>query len=373
MPPTRIALIAIAALFTACGSPTEKTPNAMSSNVNPNSSPNFNPNAAPNSNDGMDVERRLWTAICNAAFNCPNVRPELLQVAGRFPNAQTCIANGDLPGLDLDDGQLQASIAAGRARWDSAKADQCFEELRAELCAGGDFESLTSCEAVVVGLVAEGGACASGEECETGLDCATDGDTCAGVCEPDCGEERCETGEICNYVALTCGPPGSVGAECDWSPDCEDGLFCDSTGVCATGGTVSAGGACSNRRECTDGLSCYSERCGTIELLDAGAACSVGEEIAALCKAGTVCTNLQIDGAQATGTCAAAQSEGGTCRVSFECAWGLACSAPTPLEIGECVPTLAAGGTCSDDAQCQSFRCSDGKCAAAETEEICEL
>lgn len=374
MSKNHIALAALLALA-ACGSPTEKTTNSGNTNsVNPNSTPNFVSNSSINSGSASDIERRLWSEVCKAAFNCPSVEPQLLLIVGRFRNQQECAATGDFPGLDLDNAQLQASLDAGRARWDEQKANMCFTEIQAELCAGGGFENVPSCDAVITGLVGEGGACATDEECADGLECATDGENCAGTCQPNCGAEQCTGDEVCDFRTEACKQPGGIGDACDWDPDCEDRLFCDDGGTCSAGGTVPSGGACSSRQECADGLNCLNDLCSSVDILEQGAACSFGEgEITAICRAGTVCTNLQIDGTRAVGTCSAPQNEGGACRVSFECAWGLACSSATPLEVGSCVPTLAAGGACADDQQCQSFNCFDGVCADPAEDEVCAL
>lgn len=366
----RLVSLVVMLTLAACGSPRGKSNSTSNDpNGNPNSSSNSNPNSNPNSLDGVDIGARLWSSVCDAVFNCPNVNPELLLVAGRFASEADCRSLGTFPGLDLGAEQLNASIDAGRVRYDSSKADECFAAVEAELCQGGGFEDLVECEGVVEGLIGEGQPCTGGE-CADGLNCPLQGEEeCSGVCMPNCGEAKCTGEQICDFETETCRDPGGIGDPCDWDGDCESALVCDDS-VCMAAGMVPEGGDCSSRKECEDDLACIQGRCGSIDLVGSGSTCSLGGELTVICQPGTVCTDLEVDGEMLVGTCGPPKSGGAECRVTFECGWGLYCTAEDPLSIGTCEETLIDGAACTDDQQCQSLDCFDDVCYSDDDDEM---
>jgi hypothetical protein len=367
-------IILVCALLTAsCGDPPAKTPSNSPGNANPNNI--ISPNNSANNGSGAldDFEERLWSAVCQAVYNCPDVNPELAMAVGRYASEMECRTAGDFPGLNFENSQLEEAIDNGRIRYDAALADQCFRELEEDLCGGGGIfgtGSSETCDAVVTGLVPEGGNCADDQECADNRDCAGqgDGEMCYGTCQPNCGENNCTTDEFC--ADGECQPRLSEGANCNFD-ECQAGLYCGPDRVCTAPGSVGEGGECNGGRDCADGLSCTDGTCSTITRRNQGETCSFGEQVTEMCQAGFVCTNLRVEEQALVGTCGLPRQMGEACNLDFECAAGLACDSTSPLEEGTCVTAAATGEMCQDDLDCLSFNCSDGTCTEDEEEPIC--
>ena len=89
--------------------------------------------------DADEVSSQIWNALCDATFSCTNVQPEVLLILGRFASAADCKAQGPLPMFEFDFRQTEAAIDAGRAGWDDAAADACFQRLTEVVCAMAAF------------------------------------------------------------------------------------------------------------------------------------------------------------------------------------------------------------------------------------------
>jgi len=196
------------------------------------------------SNLGDDYEQTM----CELLLNC-----------GMYPDLQTCRDTSYLSeGSDLS--QLEVSVEAGRANYDSDMAAAClaaYEDVLAscDIFAGNELEeAMEECEQVFTGNVEVGGECYSSEECAGDayceIDCAEE--CCAGVCvaedpEPppvgigqDCSEANCVDGAWCKYDeganTSICEAVDGEGDACEGygMGSCGDGLICDGypTGTC---------------------------------------------------------------------------------------------------------------------------------------------
>jgi hypothetical protein len=153
------------------------------------------------------------------------------------------VANGFIGGLFVS--QLQASITAGRARYDSDAAGDCIASVDALSCAdyaaqraGND---LLPCRDFIIALVAEGGACTQDYECTTGACEAAASGTGDGACRPRPGLGQacttdCATGLYCGYDMTTghelCQAPKADGASCQLDEECTSD-DCGEGGTCA--------------------------------------------------------------------------------------------------------------------------------------------
>lgn len=144
-----------------------------------------------------------------------------------------------------------------------------------------------------------------------------------------------------------------VGEPCDFyytygeGSDCRSGLVCalqgDTTFSCIDPCASVEGSACSGD-SCGDDLFCFDNIC--VRGLALGEPCSPLP-----CARGLVCDND-------TFLCRPPLQAGDPCTNMYACAHGLHCDPD-----GVCAPPLAAGAACGDDAECESYDCTDGHCA----------
>lgn len=228
----------------------------------------------------------------------------------------------------------------------------------------GALAASLSCDDVVLGQVALGGACVMSEECAGEAFCApTCSAGCAGVCR-------------------TLIPEGSVG--CRRDSECTPGLAC-LFNACVSLPTV--GFACARRegRRCALGARCEAEMC--VDISDApgvlGGTCGVGiapcgtglycagERCVSELRAGEACMN-GLGGAGGigcasglwcapTGQCAAALREGDACVPTS--GGTAACSSPLVCGQGnQCVLPKDNGASCVTAVECASRNCAAARC-----------
>jgi hypothetical protein len=325
-----------------------------------------------------DLGAHYATTTCGAVTDCygDTVRALFLGLATET-DCVTQFTNG------YQDGALplyQQAIAAGTLRYDAANAQACIDALEALGCGFTTSRTPAACDALLVGLVANGGACSINEECAGDAYCAN-ATTCPGTCQPRVGagaacpdDEACTTGLRCGS-AHTCVAPALEGAPCQGSTgtDCAGGVICigssgTTAGVCRTPETVFSGalhGACNvpAGQFCTSGLSCVvagitSMSCevGGIAI---GQACHTALPDA--CAPGAFCGDTNVNTQDFDGTCMALPSAGAACAmVPFgpSCAPGLHCDA------GTCRETHVIGGSCTTNGECFSGHCAGTVCAA---------
>ena len=279
---------------------------------------------------------------------------------GSMPDVTTCKATLQFDSTEL--ATLRADVASGKVRYDAAKAGACIDYInqvyggpctRSALSARGADTATDSdvCEQVIVGSVADGGACFSSFECTSGsckpadTTCSRSLACCVGSCAAkptpipvggDCSAPQpgqlCATGSSCLPTgavggAATCQAPSTVaGASCTSLYDCASPLFCSrdtgsATGTCqppaATGAACNATvtyGSCDDVRDYCDATTSKCTRRGGV-----GAACDV---TTANCLGYATCLG---------GTCVAMSTERGACNTADgpNCLGDLECSTTT--------------------------------------------
>ncbi len=207
--------------------------------------------ACSGGNGGISLQslaERFEDTLCEAQVEC-----------NLYPDVQTCRENSH-----FDEGsgiaQLEASVTAGRANYNSDEASACLDGYAGlldgcEIFGGEDYDLIEeSCEAVFTGNVELGGDCYIDEECAGDAQCERDcqEECCTGVCvdrEPDpapvdigedCSEADCVAGAWCKYDSVaqtqTCTAEANEGEACEGSSmgSCADGLICDGypDGIC---------------------------------------------------------------------------------------------------------------------------------------------
>jgi hypothetical protein len=93
-------------------------------------------------------------------------------------------------------------------------------------------------------------------------------------------------------VSVTCGPPGPVGGDCRFDPNCPGGIggFCDSNQECGSG-------HCCKKNECADGM--CTVKCDKDPDCPAGMLCESGTcyfscDSEADCAVGQECKNRGV-------------------------------------------------------------------------------
>jgi hypothetical protein len=169
---------------------------------------------------------------------------------------------------------------------------------------------------------------------------------------PTAGQILCAAGLWCNQVAFTaqgtCQQEGGVGAPCNFSGGCNQGLHCvgdvsfnpgAKLGTCAS--SASQGGACTTAADCQKGLQCANGACAPPS--DKGGPCGMMSD----CKAGLTCSG---------GTCVTAGYPGDPCGVGTVCVLSRCAS-------GKCVDHAKVGQACTANTDCTTNACVHGTCA----------
>lgn len=271
-----------------------------------------------------DLGDALEKALCDMAIDC-----------GSITDRAECIG-------DLDTRQLEASVKAGKVRYDGVLAAQCLDDF-SRSCSM-PFVDDDSCDAVFKGTLALGAACLSNVECASARcdtsDCDPDAACCRGACIEalptipvggKCAtvDATCEKGAYCDYVTpseqSTCKlierkPEGQA---CDGARACATGLFCnEETKVCTR--FPKRGEACD-----PDQYNCpyASDYCDTETLV-----CTPKKAVGAPCLGFLDCVNAAECSDEKV--CVARGREGEAC-LTISCASGLECQEeicvkPTP-------------------------------------------
>jgi hypothetical protein len=291
--------------------------------------------------------------------------------------------------------RADASIAAGRMTFDSAKAASCLGALAVDTSTcwsamvspaglprvGAYRGSLPAdCIAAFVGTVADHGVCFDEHECKSGQ-CNVD--ACPGSCTPtaslgaSCAQLECRPGLSC--VAATCVSGGGAGANCYASGDCTAGLTCIYSACAAP---LASGASCDPyaTNTCADGFWCApasgSSATGTCVGANAHSTNNSFEANSAECKGNEVCVGSVLDAsgnATTQGHCDVPHDAGGACVASSNTFHGSGCYAGLVCVSGTCalLPALGApcpGGACDPN----TAWCSSGTCAALKGNgEVC--
>lgn len=325
------------------------------------------------------LKQRIQKRWCAQTFRCPEVNtPVYDRMANHLSQASCEMAWFGFRFLVWDPERVQflghefawvkveQALNRGVMAYDKDEATQCAAALDAGIdgsCSEGQLANLPqSCARVFTHTLDENGACADSSACEKGFACSAydvcgdgscfallkEGEPCSTI-----GGTNCEEGTIC--VAKDANSDDGVCTRyvlkgkgedepCDFNAQCKDSLFCTGySGVCKPLPTVGKkqGEACRTwffegelwapSLHCAPGLGCVHDynitpstmgRCQP--LVGEGESCAE-----ALCKAGLYCRG------------------GSICKV---------------LEDIEC----------SDNPECPSNECINGRCAPFESERACD-
>lgn len=367
-----------------------------------------------------DYYSGLVTAVPAFAVCDLGVAPEYARIGVGFTQAQ----------IDFGVAQVNKAIAAGRAKFDGAKAQACLDSLHVDQsrCWGPSVtraslpqvfgDAFKDCNGVVVGTVADNGVCYGSNDCVSGQ-CSTTNATCPGACVPaadtggDCSQKSCKPGLRCqtNGSSETCVVPGLAGGSCNNVADCGSGLSCVNQ-KCAT--PLAANASCDPTASdpCAEGLWCSpsgsdASKGACLAQVDANGACTGPDASARAsasawpqCKGNQICVGtVRQNGSVTTmGHCDVPHDVGGACVgtdtnfLGNGCYLGLVCSsgkcallpgvgAACPSRVcdpnvavctnGTCVALKADGAACGDDTECTSTRCDSSSHCAEPTQNAC--
>lgn len=248
---------------------------------------------------------------------------------------------------------------AGRLRVDAQRFGNCIAGFESASCAQGleaeDSFDTPDCEAAIVPLVDNGDECTRSMECKSGV----------------CHRVFDDQGIV---VSGRCKAIGAAGDACEWSDECEDGLYCGAQDTCQRIGQ--RGDTCASGFDsCVEGLFCNGEADSAEgqgicqELAELGESCQDYDSCAG---AGDdlYCDNFRFDGTEATNTCKAYPGRGESCS-DGQCAEGSRCD-----EQRVCSAPLTDGEPCERSYDCASGYCDYGDDAtgtcAPSTRDICQ-
>lgn len=359
-----------------------------------------------------DVEsdaRELVDEICDLTFRCCS-RGEVDLFFGPFVDRDSCaerlqnsanLAAYTVVALPFENAAvsvpnlavLQRAVDEGRADIDEDALAECLDLLGQLECNGPladapaeepdgcepppePVDSPCNLEALVIGLVGDGGDCSSpgvSLECTEGLACrAVDSLGVDGVCVAPGGVDdycfsdgECDEELYCSVLDGTCQEPKGEGEVCAYgdpedpspSPDtllieCAEGLSCDPiTDLCVA--PCQLGAQCAGDDDCDAeaGLSCIVGRCDRPR--PAGLPCSD----AADCAEGLRCAVDESNPGR--NVCQERLADGETCQpyAHVDCASGYC-----DLLTSRCAPASEPGGVCpsAESAQCDGGYCETG-------------
>jgi hypothetical protein len=280
-----------------------------------------------------------------------------------MPDQTTCLA-ANVGSLTLDPLLVQEVLAA-KLRYNGSLVAACFATLSESSCNPGDIANRISSSQCVVGAFT--GTIAEGEHCTNDLECLSDNcAACDGelTCCPDgkcMGEPKSpvhpQLGAPCQfdsngidpclpgqYCASVCTAVKPIGAQCNSTVQCGDGLQCDTqtTNQCAVPPL--------RDQPCTPNLYCGEE----------GTYCEPGDDICRSvglvgdsCAAGHVCSTYLYCN-PTTQLCELYPSTGADCQSQQRCN-----DLDTYCGIADetCVPRVADGQQCFESFNCLSELC----------------
>jgi hypothetical protein len=241
---------------------------------------------------------------------------------------------------------LQRSIDLGRVTYDAEKMAACLENDGWSCDGGGSIE----CTEAILGKVAAGEPCDTNTECQPSL-------RCGGTCP------------------ATCFLPSAAGEACDSAGQCARGLYCTGSGVCtprvADGEPCQIGmeNPCHGTAQCQPTNDGTGSICTPIALVGEGEEC--GREPWRACAPGLACVRKSERDPE---VCVLRAEPGGDCWVGEEdsCPVGQWCSTasgdPNPIGPGKCLPQAKRGQPCTDQAfSCEAdSRCVENVCVAPQ-------
>lgn len=335
----------------------------------------------------------LLVAGCSNNISRDQLYPEIYR-AYCAQYARCGLAHSESACKTLYDGYLEymetptlyeASIEAGKIRYDGARARRCIDAMAATPCSGSVLAvaSNEDCQGMFEGLVPVGGACGP-RECVPSAYCTTEagGAECPGTCVARVSEGvEAKSAAMCEFpltlVDGRCAKRRKEGEACQGSSMCES-LSCGGDLVCKTPGIK--GEACSVTAPCGALLPCIDGVCRT----PAGVGEACEKSLLLPCQVDLHCDQ----GTSGAGTCRELLTEGQACGEGTRCMPPLGCSAgkcTRPAGSGEsckelvcqpeyycetnsqvCKDRLAEGQACSVSSECRiGTSCRGAKCTKA--------
>lgn len=260
--------------------------------------------------------QRLGQVGCAAAQACGC----LTQVGGNVGLCQTYIEGKCAS-------EVTEPVAAGTFTFDAGKAGQCLAAEQSIIadCKIDEHDILlylaSHCEDFLVGARRSGEVCGSDDECVVPLSCYED---------------------ACTLLPV-------AGQPCLGGHTCDDHLYCDPDEVCRA--HVGAGGSCAaTSQACDDELYCddRSETCAPY--IASGQPCG---HATYACADGSYCGGEGQTCRPYPGVGQSCSDSHGACADDLYCDDGEVCRRPG-----------AEGASCTEDRECTSDRCTDGRCVA---------
>ena len=241
--------------------------------------------------------------------------------------------------------QCEGQLSAPHTGWTPSYVQACYAAIAAGSCASYFDGTLPAACTAPGGGVADGSACGESGQCGANSTCRKAKGSYCGTCTPraamgaSCTSADCEPGLVCNSSSVCASYVQQTGGSCSATNPCGYPLHCKG-GKCVAG--AQAGGACSSTSDTCDvtaGLYCdtTTSSCQPVKFVSAGASCGQSGGSLNVCDDGTYCSGTS---GAATGTCTAPAAEGAACDASA----GPYCMAPAYCNGGVC--TLPDASSC---------------------------
>jgi hypothetical protein len=371
-------------LASACGNPSEPTPQAAAGADGAGGSPSSAGGAPGDSPSFLQAQRRGY---CARLFRCVERDDDFMEARLVLKTPEGCEA--ELRKLEIQSPSrrdLQTQLAAGGLRYNAAAAEKCLAEL--STCNGIDSFAAGSCREVYEGSAQTGEACQRSEDCAGDAYCDTASFTCPGQCHPrKPSGEACDTDAECSYTSgsvycdqdalpavcrtLQLGAKAGSGAPCTRQPSTDELIFCADDSWCGEDpqlGPDAAQGRCMAALKlgdpcrggddvCADGLCDTTAGMCKKPVLRSkvGEACNKAEMVVCDPILGLRCNDQGTCDGSGDGSLGSACFSGDFQR---GCGAGLRCAVGDPGPAGTCTPLLATGAACQQNYECESGECS---------------
>lgn len=188
-----------------------------------------------------DLPAELADALCSYAYRCCDAA-ELVDQFGGFdpPVTDEASCRVAVTGLYQDLFGGDPAVASGRISYDAGIAATCVAAVRGATCGTSNQVFRDRCDAVFVGAVAAGGACADNDECAAGL-CDQSAGAAEGTCATPptagmaCVDDACADSAYCEFQPATsqyqCVAKRADGGLCTTGRECLS-EYCDDAGRC---------------------------------------------------------------------------------------------------------------------------------------------
>ncbi len=298
------------------------------------------------------------------------------------------------PGGGPNCSRWDASVAAGRLRYDSFYGDACISLLRTMPCdqlfgGSGGGGPPGACALALQGLVQAGSACVTDEDCAGGTYCDFKG-ACGGACNAYATlGQQCQVGGVYTQCApglfciadpapattSTCQSPIVQGSPCPAGWGCADGLFCDRSATPYRCQPQQTSGSCTQddgclrpRYHCSRDPIALSGNCRPVALETQNCTNGYGD-----CVGGTYCnTGGTPPAVGVSGTCIIYPGPPSVCG-TYGAEWieclGSSCSATTGQ--GACAPYIPLGNSCAPTGP--SDQCGPGNYCTLGPPNVCAV